>query len=199
MNLLWSLLFPALLATGGSRFDQLHESAEPLGGLSSFLERYVGECNGAVGPQCRSAASALRSNARKKKFYMRVGEESANVLSTGPFDARSGEFTLQVTPFFSSGPYALTHGAPRTTDADGNPLLPLILVRGRAPEDWSAAQFQRLISSRELRVEVIFSPQDVWTLPRKRGGKIRGVKSRFEALQITHARTGEVVGHWEAR
>lgn len=168
-----------------------------MGGLGGFLERYIGECAGAVGPQCRSNAAGFRSKARSKKFYMLVGEESANALSIGSFDSAQGEFTLQVIPFFSSGPYALTHGAPKTTDVDGNPLLPLLLVRAKAAEDWSAERVQRLIASRAFRVEVIFTPQEVWTLARKRGGKIHGVKTRFQALQVTNARTGEVVAFWE--
>ncbi len=193
------LLVSALLSAGSPRFDQLRDSAEPLGGLGAFLEKYVGECTGAVGPQCRASSSAFRSGARSKRFYMLVGEEATNVLSAGPFDAAQGEFTVQVTPFFSSGPYALTHGAPKKTDADGNPLLPFLRVRAKAPEDWSAARVQRLIAGREFRVEVIFTPEDIWTLPRKHGGKMYGVKTRFQALQITHVRTGQVVALWEAR
>jgi len=190
---------PALLGAGGSRFEQLKDSAEPVGGLGAFLERYIGECAGAVGPQCRSSAAGFRTRARSKKFYMLLGEESASSLSIGSFDSAQGQFTLQVIPFFSSGPYALTHGAPKKTDADGNPLLPLLLVRAKAGEDWSADRVQRLIASRAFRVEVIFTPEDVWTLARKRGGKIHGVKTRFQALQVTHARTGEVLALWETR
>jgi hypothetical protein len=101
-----------------------------------------------------------------------------------------------LTPFFAAGPYALTHGAPKQTDAVGNPLLPLLTLRGKATGDLDALRLQRLIAGRELRVEVVFTPQDVWTLPRKRGEKIRGVKSRIDALQVTNGRTGEVIGSW---
>jgi len=130
---------------------------------------------------------------------MLVGEETANSLSVGSFDSGKSELTLQLVPFFASGPYALTHGAPKTVDADGNPLLPLLLVRAKAGEEWSPDRVQRMISSRGFRLEVIFTPEDVWTLARKRGGKVHGVKSRFQALQVTNARTGEVLAFWEAR
>src|SRR5262249_50984764 len=167
----WLILVPALLGAGGSRFEQLKDSAEPVGGLGTFLERYIGECAGAVGPQCRSNATGFRSRARSRTFYMLVGEETANSLSVGSFDSAQSELTLQLVPFFASGPYALTHGAPKTVDADGNPLLPLLLVRAKAGEEWSPDRVQRMISSRGFRLEVIFTPEDVWTLARKRGGK----------------------------
>jgi hypothetical protein len=188
-----------LLGVDATRFERLKDSAEPVGGLSGFLEKYIGECPAAARSQCRSSASAFRGRARSKRFYMLVREESASSLSIGSFDSAKGEFTLQVTPFFSSGPYALSHGAPKRTDAGGNPQLPFLVLRAKAPEDWNAARLQRLIASRELRLEVIFTPEDVWTLARKRGGKIYGVKTRFQALQVTSGRTGEVLALWEAR
>jgi hypothetical protein len=193
-TLLWTVL--PLLAASDSRFAQLRGAAEPLPGLSAFLEKYVGDCPAGSPPQCRSNAREFRSRANGKRFFMLVAEESSGILSAGRFDAGRGEYELQLTPFFASGPYALTHGAPKQMDAAGNPLLPLLIMRHKAPTDWDASRLQRLIAGRELRVEVVFTPQDVWTLVRKRGSVIHGVRSRIDALQVTNGRTGEVIGSW---
>jgi hypothetical protein len=127
---------------------------------------------------------------------MLLGDESARILSAGRFDAGRREYELQLTPFFAAGRFALTHGAPKQTDTAGNPLLPLLTMRRKAPPEWDASRLQRLIAGRELRVEVVFTPQDVWMLPRKRGDRIRGIKSRINALQVTNGRTGEIIGSW---
>jgi hypothetical protein len=159
------------------------------------LEKYIGQCP-ASAPQCRNNAKAFRAQANGRRFYMLVTEEAAKMLSTdGRELTPGGPYTLQVTPFFAAGNYALTHGAPRQTDADGNPRMPFLLVRGKAPDEWTADQLQRVVNRRELQVEVIFTPQSVWTLPR-RSGRIYGVQARIEGLQITNGRTGDVVGVW---
>jgi hypothetical protein len=186
----------ALYGAADSKFLQLRPSAEPLGSLGAFLEKYIGECP-QTAPQCRNHATAFRSQANGRRFYMLVTEESAKMLSTDSRElARGGQYTLQVTPFFSAGPYALTHGAPSQTDANGNPVMPLLLIHRKAPDDWTTDQLQRIVNRRELRVEVIFTPQGVWTLPRRSGGRIHGVRAKIEGLQVTNARTGEVVGVW---
>jgi len=194
LTLLWTAL--PLLAGSDLRFQQLRGTAEPLIGLGGFLERYVGDCPAGGVPQCRSNALTFRSKANGKRFFILVAEESSGLLSAGRFDAGRGEYELQLTPFFAAGPYALTHGAPKQMDSAGNPLLPLLIMRHKAPPDWDASRLQRLIAGRELKVEVVFTPQDVWTLARKRGSVIRGVKSRIDALQVTNGRTGELIGSW---
>jgi hypothetical protein len=191
---LWIAL--PLLAGSDSRFAQLRSSSETLGSLGAFLEKYVGDCPTGSAPQCRSTASAFRSRSNKTRFFMLLTDEAAGTLSAGRFDSSRGEYELRLTPFFAAGRYALTHGAPRQTDAAGNPLLPLLTMRGKAPEYWDASRLQRLIAGRELRVELVFTPREVWTLARRRGETIRGVKSRIDAVQVTNGRTGEVIGSW---
>jgi hypothetical protein len=189
-------LAAALVARSDGRFTVLRSSAEPLGGLSAFLEKYIGACGPGSAPQCESAASSFRSHANAKRFFFAAGDEAASLLSAGRFDEATGECDLKLTPFFAAGPYALTQGTPRETDAAGNPLIPLIVLRGKAPEGFSASRLQRLISARELRIELVFTPQAVWTLPSKRGGRIRGVRSRIDGLQVLSVRTGEVLASW---
>jgi hypothetical protein len=185
-----------LIAGGAARFAALRGSAEPVGSLGAFLDRYVAECPRGSLPQCRSNGIAFRTRSTGKRFVLALNEEAAGLLSVGRFDSTRKEYELLLTPFFAAGPYALTHGAPRHTDAGGNPLLPQIAMRQKAPEDWDSYRVQRLIAGRELRVEVIFTPEEVWTLPRKRGEAMRGVKSRIEALQVINGRTGDVLAAW---
>src|SRR6266851_5683548 len=135
---MWIAL-PAL-ASSDSKFAALRSAADPLGNLSSFLEKYIGDCDSGSGPRCHAQAISFRETSNGRRFVIMLGDDSARLLSAGRFDAASRE--------------------------------------------------------RELRVEVVFTPQDVWTLPRKRGERIRGIKSRINALQVTNGRTGEIVGSW---
>ena len=195
------LLLPlAASAQGVERFEQLKASAEPVGGLGSFLERYVGECGEpGLGESCRDKAKAFRKAHEGKRLYLLVGEDSAGMLSPGAFDASSGELVVNVTPFFPASNYALSHGAPRRTDAKGNPVMALLRAEGQAPEGWMPGTFQRLFQMRGVRAQVIFTPTGVWSLPRRGGGKSRGVSARVEALLVTVARTGEPLALWLAR
>lgn len=178
------------------KFDKVRSSAEPVGSLSGFLEKYVGACGPGSPPRCESNASAFRRQVNGRRFFLATGDESSSLLSVGRFDEAKREYELRLTPFFAAGTYALTQGAPRQTDAAGNPLLPLLVMRGKAPDGFSPSRLQRLVSARELRIELVFTPQELWALTRKRGAKIHGVKSRIEAVQVVSARTGEVVASW---
>ncbi len=200
--LLLAALAPALaLADADPRFQALRDSAEPVGGLGQFLDKYIGECAtaGGIDGECRQNASAFRQKMRGKKLYMIVTEESAGMLSPGDYDVRRGEYSINVTPFFGAGGYGLTQGTPKRTDANGNPVMPLMTVRGETKDGWSPMRFQRLFSSRELRLQVVFTPQDVWTLPKKGGGKIYGVRAKIEGILVTIGRTGEPAGLWVSR
>ncbi|MBJ6762693.1 hypothetical protein JGU66_18160 [Myxococcaceae bacterium JPH2] len=193
-----AVLLPALaLADVDSRFAKLRDESEPLGGLGAFLEKYVGECEGAlVDPQCKSQAEAFRKKYQGKRLYMIVTEDDASMLSPGAFNPGTNEYLINITPFFGAGKYALTHGAPKKTDAQGNPVLPLLSVSGTAPEMWNGGTFSRMFSMRGVRAQVVFSPQGVWALPKKGGGKIYGVNARIESILVTEGRTGEQFGLW---
>jgi hypothetical protein len=178
-------------------FARLRDAAEPIEGLGGFLDKYVGECSDLLaGKECAANARAFRARTDGKKFYLIVSEESARMISAGPYDMAHGEFTLNLTPFFPSGGYALTGGAPRKTDANGNPLLPILAIKGSTPEGWDALTLPRLISTRQLRLQLVFTPEGVWSLPKKGGGKILGMKARLEGILITQGRTGLPVALW---
>lgn len=195
------LLLPTLaLADVDARFAQLRDQAEALGSLSTFLDKYIGECAGVfINPSCRSDAEAFRGKYGGRKLYMIVGEDAATMISPGPYQPGSGNYTIQVIPYFPGDAYALTLGTPSQTDSAGNPLLPLIRITGTTPEGWAATDFLRLFSSRQIRAQIVFTPQGVWTLPRKQGGgKVQGVAARIEAILLTHSRTGDPLGLWFA-
>src|SRR5688572_30326895 len=78
-------LVPSMaLADVDARFAKLRDSAEPIGGLATFISKYV------------------RQPTQGKSYYMIITEESADMLQFGAYDPR-GEFTLNVTPFFAAG------------------------------------------------------------------------------------------------
>ncbi|MGQ0503738.1 MAG: DUF6066 family protein [Myxococcaceae bacterium] len=201
---LFALVFvaaPAFAEEVDQRFASLRDSAEPVGGLSQFLEKYIGECatTGGVDGQCRQAAAEFRRKMKGKKLFLVAPEESSGLLSPGRFDARSGEYVINVTPFFGAGGYGLSLGTPKKTDANGNPVLPYVSVEGETKDGWSEGRFQRMFGSREFRIQAVFIPQDVWSLPKKGGGKIHGVRAKFEAILVTVGRTGEQAALWMGR
>lgn len=193
-----ALLLPALaLADVDPRFAKLRDAAEPLGGLSSFLDRYIGECSDLFsGPTCKSNAEAFRRHYTGKKLYMIVTEDVATMLAPGPYTPKTANYAIHITPFFPGGKYALTHGAPKKTDAQGNPVLPLLRVTGSLPEGWNAQMFARLFSTRGIRAQVVFTPKSVWTLPTPGGSRISGINAEVEGILLTEGRTGEVLGLW---
>jgi hypothetical protein len=198
--LLLALPFTARAQEMDARFTQLREGAEAVGGLGAFLERYVGECEDpAMAAQCADTAKAFRKLHDGKRHYLLVGEDSAGMLAPGAFDADSGELTVNVTPFFPASRYALSQGAPKRTDAKGNPLMGLLRADGQAPEGWMAGTFQRLFQMRGVRAQVVFTPTGVWSLPKKGGGKSYGVSARIEGVLVTVARTGEPLALWLAK
>jgi len=192
---------PALaLADVDPKFAKLRDSAEPVGGLGQFIESYTGDClsDAMGGSECKANAAAFRQKATGKKYVMIITEDAASMISMGTYDPR-GEFTLNVTPFFAAAGSALTQGAPTRTDAAGNPVLAYIKVNGKVPEGGNAGSVSRQVSMRALRLQVVFTPQGVWTLPKKGGGKTTGVKARIDAMLVTVGRTGEQMGLWFGR
>ncbi len=93
----------------------------------------------------------------------------------------------------------MTHGAPQTTDPNGNPVLPYIRVTAKMPDGWSPPMMARQVGARAFRIQVVFTPQGLWTLPKKGGGALRGVKARFDAVLVQVGRTGDVLGTWYSK
>jgi hypothetical protein len=199
--LLASLVVPLVaFAAEPSAFNRAKAGASPVGGLSSFLGHYIGDCGNEYGTaqECRARANAFRQKSAGKRYYMVVSEDST-LVSPGSFDSQTGQFTVNVTPFFGANGMALTQGKPRKTDDRGNPILPYITMSGKAPDNLDEGVFSRMASSRGFRLEVVFSPEGVWEIPKRGGGKVQGVKGRIEAMLLSNARTGETLAVWTGR
>lgn len=192
------LLLPTLaLADVDPRFAKLRDSAEPLGSLGAFLDKYIGECADLfAGASCKANAEAFRKAHQGKRLYMIVTEDVATMLAPGPYQPNTGDYVIHITPFFPAGKYALTHGAPKRTDAQGNPVLNLLSVSGTVPSGWNGLRFASLFRNRGARAQVIFTPKGVWSLPGKKGRKVFGVEAQVEAILVTEGRTGETLGLW---
>jgi hypothetical protein len=194
------LLLVPLTATAGSdpRFSELREQAEAVGSLSAFLDKYVGECTDLFASgQCKANAKAFRQKVNGKKFYMIVSEDHATMLAPGPYNPE-GDYTVNIAPMFPAGGYAVTHGAPTKTDAHGNPVVMYVQARRKVPLGWNAMRFQNLFKNRALRVQVVFTPLGVWSLPKKGGGQQHGMRAKVDAVYVTIGRTGDPVALWLA-
>ncbi len=184
------------LADVDRRFAKLRDNAEPLSSVAALVDKYVGDCLPMVGGECERNAEAFRKASNGKQYYMIVTETTAGVLSMGEINQRDGTFVLLLTPFFSGSNSAVTNGAPTKTDANGNPVMSFIRIESKFPEGWTPALMTRQVQAQALRLQIVFTPEGLWTLPKKGGGTIKGVKARFDAVLVSVGRTGDQVGLW---
>lgn len=187
------------LADVDQKFAKMRDAAEKLGSLSEFIDNYGGSCGPLMTAQCEEKRKEFRRGADGRKHYMIVTEDSASVLSMGDANPISGEFVLNMTPFFAAGESAITHGAPSKTDANGNAILPYLRINAKLPDGWTMQLMNRQVQARALRIQVVFTPEGVWSLPKKGGGSIKGIKTRFDGVIVQIGRTGETIGMWYAK
>lgn len=194
----WAAVSCGAWAQDDARFAQAKAGAEPLASLQAFLDKYLAECGPPSGEsvECAKNEAAFRKQVNGKKHFTVVSEESV-LLQVA--DIRGDDFTFNLTPFFAASSSAITLGAPTRADAKGNPVLPFLAIDGKSPDAMSPQMISRLAGARGLRLEVVFVPQGVWSLPRKGQKPAVGVKAKFEAVRISVARTGEALGTWWAR
>ncbi|MBK7860716.1 MAG: hypothetical protein IPJ65_19360 [Archangiaceae bacterium] len=180
------------------KFAKLRDSAEAIEGLGNFLDKYVGDCG--TDADCKKNTEAFRTAANAKKFYMIITEDSVSNLSMGTYDPGSQTFTLNLTPFFPASNSAITGGAPTHTDANGNPVMPFMTLKGTVSEGGNAQSVQRMVAMKTLRLQVVFSPQGTWSLPKKGSKeKMIGVKAKIDAILVSVGRTGEQIGLYVAK
>ncbi len=179
------------------KFAKIRDSAEAIEGLGNFLDKYVGDCGTDI--DCKKNTETFRSAANGKKFYMIITEDSVSNLQMASYDPGSQTFQMNLTPFFAASNSAVTGGAPSRTDANGNPVLPFMTIKGTVSEGGNAQTVARMISMKTLRLQVVFSPQGLWSLPKKGKDKIVGVKAHIDAILVTVGRTGEQVGLYLAK
>jgi len=128
------LIIPTLAnADVDQRFARLRDAAEKLGSLSEFIENYAGSCGPLMTAQCEEKRKEFRRGADGRKHYMIVTEDSASVLSMGDANPISGDFVLNMTPFFSAGDSAITIRRLRRPTRVVTPCSPTFAFRRRSP------------------------------------------------------------------
>ena len=189
-------LLPALALADG-RFEELRKEAQPFdGSLGELLELYLGDCGQASNTaNCKNRSREFQTQAKGKRFYTLIREDEAGMLGMSTGTSRGGDFTVEVTPFFPGAEHALTNAVPKKTDAQGNPILAVLMIPGTRPGAETVEDMQRLFKNRGVRLELLFRPEEPWALAKKGGGKLIGVKARLDAIQVT-SRTGAVLATW---
>src|SRR5688572_15209129 len=81
LTLIAVLCSGAAAADVDARFARLRDAAEPVGGLGSFLDKYVGDCASEAmgGTECRQRTAEFRKRASGKKYYMIISEDAASM------------------------------------------------------------------------------------------------------------------------
>jgi Family of unknown function (DUF6066) len=172
-------------------FASLRDRAEAIDSLTTFLDRYVGHCNDPFErATCEANARKARESMTGKSFYAILGESASRMLRPGPFNPARREYRIDLTPFFEGGDYALTEGSPIGLDAEGRPRFPLMPLTATMPDDWLPMDMERLLRSGMVRVHLVFTPMGLWSLPAKSGGKVEGVRAKFQAVRLVNGRTG---------
>jgi hypothetical protein len=191
-------LFPAI-ALGEGRFDELRKEAVSFeGSLGDLLELWLGDCGQASNTaNCKNRSRDFQAQAKGKRFYTLIREDEAGMLGMSTGKSRGGDFTVEVTPFFPGAEHALTNAVPKKTDAQGNPILAVLMIPGTLPGAETVDDMQRLFKNRGVRLELLFRPEEAWALAKKGGGKLTGVKAKLDAIQVT-SRTGAVLATWIA-
>jgi hypothetical protein len=194
----WVGFLPWVAHAQDARFDALKATAQPFdGGLAAFLEQYTGDCGDASNtPQCKQKADAFRHSVAGKRFYTLVREDAAGMVAFAP-GGSGAEFSVLVTPFFPGGPHALTNQTPKKTDPRGNPIFANLTLPGILPEGETVDAVERLFRRRGVRVEILFTPEGLWMLPRKGEKPLTGVRGRLDAILITGS-SGAVLARYEA-
>jgi len=189
-------LVPALAVAEG-RFEELRKEAQPFdGSLGELLELYLGDCGQASNTaNCKNRSREFQAQAKGKRFYTLIREDEAGMLGMSTGTSRGGDFTVEVTPFFPGAEHALTNAVPKKTDAQGNPILAVLMIPGTLPNAETVEDMQRLFKNRGARLELLFRPEEPWALAKKGGGKLTGVKAKIDAIQVT-SRTGAVLATW---
>jgi len=195
--LLLLLLCPIARADVDPRFADLRDHAEPMAGLGLFLENFVGECAGAPSAaDCRKKVEGFRQKALGSPHYMILHESELSILAPGKFVPATGEYEIHLTPVFAGAGLALTEGTPLKLDKSGNPVVPLLTVKGTLPDNWTTPMFHNLFSRRGIRVQVVFTPTGIWRLAGPGGKAVQGVKAHLDGVLFTEARTGQALGLW---
>lgn len=189
-------LFAALRPPAAARaeepgaFERLEQKAERVEGLAAFLDRYVGRCpKGPEAAACRTRAKRARAEMTGRLYTVRLDPAAARMLRAGGIDKASGRFRFELTPFFDAGGLGLTAGKPLGLDRQGRPRIRTLRLQAPLEDDQTEWDMERLLRTQNVRIELVFRPQGVWSLP-ARPERLEGMRAKFVAVRLSHARTG---------
>lgn len=182
------LAVPALGLADG-RYDSLRNDARPVEDLGAFLERYLGRCtDGATRTECEQNVKAARRGLEGRAFTASVAEQTLDIVKAER--TRAG-FRFVVTPFIDGNGIALTNGEPLRQDAEGRPLIGLLVIDGALPSGMDSFDLETALRLGRVQLEVVFRPEGTWRLRRRAGsGFYEGVKAKFLGLRLVESRTG---------
>jgi hypothetical protein len=185
----------SLARADNKTFAQWRDKARPVESLSQFLSSFVGDCESEIltgSKECQSKVDAFRKESLSNAYYVILGEDATKMVQVKGFNPQTHEFEFALTPLFDAAGYALTHGQPTHTDAEGNAVLPLMKMVGKLSDETTPMDVDRLFKTGQVRLQVVFRPMGIWRLPRKdkKGAFFEGVKSQFLAVRLSDARSG---------
>ncbi|RMG11657.1 MAG: hypothetical protein D6729_17720 [Deltaproteobacteria bacterium] len=187
--LLFLVLLLPLPAGAEPTFEALAARAHALKSLRSFLESYVGECTDPFErAPCEANARRIRSELTGKLLRVRLPDAHGRLFRVVR-ELRGGRLQMVLTPFFGAGGYGLAARRPKGTDARGNPRVALLPFRIRLPEGMGRRDLERMLSTGNARIELLFRPRKVFTLRRRRGGPVRGVQAKLVGVRIRDRRS----------
>lgn len=182
---------PITANASNATFARLRDQARPVASLTTFLDKYVGGC-AKEAKKCSGAVRKFRSQADAETHYLILDDKVAQLMRPAGFNPATREFNIEITPFFEAGGRALTEGAPRGQDAQGRPRIPLMRLVAKLPNDWMPMDMDRLLRTGNVRVQLVFKTQGVWSLPgTRRGERLEGVKAKMLAVRLTNRRNGD--------
>jgi len=187
--LLWSFWVPASGRAEDARFEELRARASRLDSLGPFLERYLGTCKDELSrSDCEENVRVQRRGLDRGVYAAVLTEQTLDIVRV--IRTPSGH-RFVVTPFIDGGGIALTHGEPRRQDAEGRPIIGLLVLDGTLPHGMDELALESALRTGRLELEVVFRPEGTWRLRRKgENGFYEGVKARFLGLRLTESRTG---------
>ncbi len=194
-----------LLVPGLSRADdmnapfaKLRDRARPVASLTTFLDKYVGDCSKEE-RECSGNVRKARAEMDAETHYLILEDGVAQLMRPAGFNPNTREFKIDLTPFFEAGGRALTEGAPKGQDAQGRPRIPLMTLVAQVPNSWMPMDMDRLLRTGNVKVQLVFKTQGVWSLPGRRGEKLEGVKAKMLAVRLTNRRNGDQLALYLAK
>jgi len=183
-----ALLFLAAAASG----DEIVKKATPLKSLDDFLDSYMGECAKGDPDQiaeCKEASKKFRAEAKGKTFLVDV--PSKVVARLTPVQSKQTDVLVyEFTPFFDGGGFGMSFEKPKLSgDSPVVRRQNLKIPAPKNPDDESP--ILEAVKVDRVGVQLVFTPMEMWKLPKKKGGAWYGLQVKPILLRLTDQRSEE--------